>query len=154
MVDNQVANVNETTGELVEDGPRNYYGNTIQAFPKATSAKAKAAQFNALNNAVSLADNEGKPITIVGIASTPGTREVTDQVTGLPTGQVVPTDDTVLLGEDGTGYFTKSYGIAKSIRNLLAAYGTPDQWPDGKLTVKVDNVKTGRGKMKLLNVIS
>ena len=151
MAGNEV--INKQTGEIEDVSTDNVYGNTIRSFPQATTAEAMANQFNALNSANSLSDYKGDTLTIVGFVSTPGTRAVRDPITGIDTGQNAPTDDTVFLDDKGQGWFTQSHGIAKSVRNILAAYGTPDHWPDGKLKVQIVETKTGRGKMKLLKVV-
>lgn len=145
--------VNTETGEI-DDVTRGVYGDNIAMFPQAATPQAKANQFNALNSANSLSDMEGKRLTIVGFTSYPGSRQVRDAVTGIATGRYVPTDDTVLLDDKGQGWFTQSSGIAKSIRNIAQAYGAPDTWPDGKLTVEITETKTGKGKMKLLKVVA
>lgn len=152
MANNEI--VNKQTGEISEDVARgNAYGDTIQAFPKAITPEAKANQFNALNSANSLTEYKDGKITIVGFVSMPGTRAVRDPITGIDTGQTAATDDTVFLDDKGNGWFTQSHGIAKSVRNLIAAYGEPENWPNGKLTVEITETKTGRGKMKLLKVV-
>ena len=151
MAGNEV--VNKQTGEIEDVASGNAYGDTIQAFPGAVTPQAKANQFNALNSANSLTEYKGETLTIVGFVSMPGTRTVRDPITGIDTNQTVPTDDTVFLDDKGNGWFTQSHGIAKSVRNLIAAYGEPANWPDGKLKVQIVETKTGRGKMKLLKVV-
>lgn len=145
--------VNKETGEIEEPVQGNIYGDHLNEFPKAHDSKAKAEQFNALNAANSLNDFKGDTMTIVGFVVMPGSRAIRDAITGNDTGQYAPTDDTILLDDQGKGWFTQSHGIAKSVHMILAAYGQPDTWPDGKLTVKVASTKTRAGSMKLLQVV-
>ncbi len=145
--------VNKETGEIEEPVQGNIYGDTLKMFPAAKDNKDRAAQFNALNAANSLNDFEGKTMTIVGFVVMPGSREIRDAITGNGTGQYASTDDTILLDDQGKGWFTQSHGIAKSVHMILAAYGQPDTWPDGKLTIRIASTKTRAGSMKLLQVV-
>ena len=145
--------VNKQTGEIEEPLQGNVFGDSLKMFPPASTSKDRAAQFNALNSANSLNDFDGKTMTIIGFVTMPGTRAIRDAITGNDTGQYAPTDDTILLDDKGQGWFSQSHGIAKSVHMILAAYGQPDTWPDGKLTVRVASTKTRAGNMKLLQVV-
>jgi hypothetical protein len=135
MTNNELVN-NEMTEE-----------NTIMALPTVDDMKSKAALFNSMNSAGSLADHEGE-LEIIGITQRPGVQK------NMVTGVLEDCTDTTFFGADGKGYFTKSAGIARAARYIISAFGTPDQWPDGKLTVKVVETKLdSKRKMKNLEVV-
>lgn len=66
-----------------------------------------------LNAAESLNGHEGEIITLVDVFFKPGIRQGRN---GQPD---QPCTDTYLLAKTGEVYFTKSNGIAKSVRNIL-----------------------------------
>lgn len=121
--------------------------NVVTALPLVSDMKSKAALFNSMNSALSLNDHDGD-LTIIGISQRPGTQK------NMMTGVLEDCTDTILFGADGKGYFTKSEGIARAARNILASFGMPDKWPEGKITVKVIETKLDNKRtLKNLEVV-
>lgn len=104
--------------------------NTIMALPTVDDMRSKAALFNSMNAAGSLNEHKGE-LVIIGISQRPGVQK------NMVTGALEDCTDTTFFGADGKGYFTKSAGIARAARNIISAFGMPDSWPDGRLTIKV-----------------
>ncbi len=125
-MDNEIATVNATTGEIEETESRvvDQLVNTLN--PK--TFEERKSVFNAVNNAQSLDDMKDKPIKIIGVAQTHSIRH------DRSTDKDVPCIGTTLVGVDGTGYYSQSAGIARSAYNLVAAFGA--NWPE-PLTVHV-----------------
>lgn len=88
--------------------------------------------FNALNGAVSLDDAKLTELGCIGLKTKDST--MTDPLTGAERA----CRDTYIIGSDGTSYFSKSAGIAKSADNLIAALNASDfgGWPVG-MTIKL-----------------
>lgn len=109
---------------------------TALAFDTATRA-GKIKLFNALNSAESLNDSNVQQLTLQGIIVQSGTR--VDQATG----EVSPAEFTTFITED-TAYFSQSDGIARSAKNLIAAFG--DDFADEPITIVFATKKLQGGR--------
>lgn len=78
--------------------------------------EGKVKLFNALNSAESLNDSNVQQLTLQGVIVQPGTRVDTT------TGEVTPCEFTTFITADNA-YFSQSDGIARSAKNLIAAFG-------------------------------
>lgn len=83
---------------------------------KATDTATKKLVVNAMNNAESLADYEGKTLNVIGVFTKPGIRRARDK-NGVDT----PCTSTTLVCEDGTAYFSQSEGVRNAVDNFMAA---------------------------------
>ena len=141
----------ETTVVEDEDGTRASFDLVpiIDSVPGLDTFEGKKRAFNAVNGAISLNDFEGKSIKVVGILQTKGYR------VSLETGDNIPCCDSVLIGADGVGYFSKSDGIARSAQAIIRMFGNCSAWDNGVIEVKVEEraLKNGRN-LKLLQLVS
>lgn len=76
----------------------------------------KVKLFNALNSAESLNDSNVQQLTLQGVIVQSGTR------VDPATGEVTPCEFTTFITADNA-YFSQSDGIARSAKNLIAAFG-------------------------------
>ncbi len=83
---------------------------------KATDTATKKLVVNAMNNADSLSDHEGKTLNVIGVFTKPGIRRARDK-NGVDT----PCTNTTLVCEDGTAYFSQSEGVRNAADNFMAA---------------------------------
>lgn len=90
--------------------PSNY--STIQA----TDKEAKKLVVNAMNNAESLSDYEGKTLEVIGVFTKPGIRRARDK-----NGVDMPCTNTTLVCVDGAAYFSQSEGVRNAVDNFMAA---------------------------------
>lgn len=126
---NELANITETTNSVLNT---NAYS-TIN--PATLEDKLKIAGM--LNAAVSLSGHEGEEFTIIDCMFKPGTRR--DRNTGAD----VDCTDTYVLTADGEVYFSKSEGVIRSLRNILAVL--PDlNKPDG-VRVRFEQIQLSNG---------
>ncbi len=116
----EIATVDESTGEIIDATPRTTRGLVNTLHPQ--SFEERKAAFNAVNNATSLDDMGEKHVSIIAIVQAPGVRADRNG------GPDQPCTNTTLVGADGKGYFTQSEGIARSAYNLVATFGV--QWPE------------------------
>ena len=92
-----------------------------------TARDGKVKLFNALNSADSLNDSHVTQLTIEGILVQSGSR------VDAATGEVSPCEFTTFITADGA-YFSQSDGIARSAKNLIAAFG--DTFADEPITIQ------------------
>lgn len=83
---------------------------------KATDTATKKLVVNAMNNAESLAEYEGKTLNVIGVFAKPGIRRARDK-----NGADTPCTNTTLVCEDGTAYFSQSEGVRNAADNFMAA---------------------------------
>lgn len=83
---------------------------------KATDAATKKLVVNAMNNAESLSNYEGKTLDVIGVFTKPGIRRARDK-----NGVDAPCTNTTLICEDGTAYFSQSEGVRNAADNFMAA---------------------------------
>lgn len=116
--------INTHTGEIVvADQNASTVGNEIVAIAQGNEAfyssikgndpATKIAVLTAMSNAVSLADNLGKPLNIVNVL----VQEVS--LKNEDTGKVELAPRTTLIDADGTAYSATSIGIFSSMKQLL-----------------------------------
>lgn len=107
---------NEDTQLAPMDNCTDLYTPSSYSSIKATDTEAKKLVVNAMNNAESLADYEGRTLNVIGVFTKPGIRRARDK-NGVDT----PCTNTTLVCEDGTAYFTQSEGVRNAADNLMAA---------------------------------
>lgn len=83
---------------------------------KATDIETKKLVVNAMNNAESLANYEGRTLNVVGVFAKPGIRRARDK-----NGVNTPCTNITLVCEDGTAYFSQSEGVRNAADNFMAA---------------------------------
>lgn len=107
---------NETTQLVPMDNCTDLYNPSSYSSIKATDTETKKLVVNAMNNAESLADYEGKTLNVIGVFAKPGIRRSRDK-------NVVdtPCTNTTLVCEDGTAYFSQSEGVRNAADNFMAA---------------------------------
>lgn len=98
-----------------------------------------ARLFNSMNSAVSLSDENPGKLAINGLVVRPAKQ--TDPVTG----EVRDTLETILITVDGTAYFSRSDGIAKSAVAFMAAFGKLG-FPSEGATIVFKTVKLSGGR--------
>lgn len=96
-----------------------------------TSDEGKKKTLNAVNNSISLAKiDDGTVLKVADVITTPGVRKGRN---GQPD---VSCQNTHLITEDGTAYFSQSDGIARSINMIMSLF--PDcGGKDGYLEMSV-----------------
>lgn len=107
---------NENTQLAPMDNCTELYTPSSYSSIKATDTETKKLVVNAMNNAESLADYEGKTLNVIGVFTKPGIRRARDK-NGVDT----PCTNTTLVCEDGTAYFTQSEGVRNAADNFMAA---------------------------------
>jgi hypothetical protein len=123
-------------------------GTTIVNTLNPVTFEQRKLAFNAINNAESLDDHKDEPIEIIGIVQKNATR------TDIETGEVKPCVQTILVADAGIGYYSQSVGVARSAAAILDSMGSPEQWPDGKLTVMCSERRINGGRqLKQLAVL-
>lgn len=105
-----------------------------------TTVENKVTLYNAMTQTVSMADEYNTPIDVVGVVVKPG------QMTDINTGELVDSIATILIDSDGLGHMSHGKAVLSAISNILASFGTPDQWPDGMKIVPI--AQTGRNGFK------
>jgi hypothetical protein len=63
------------------------------------------------------------------------------------TGELASQRRTILLCSDGKAYATVSKVIYNSLRRIVQAMGSPDQWPEDGLPVKIGTQRAKTGRM-------
>ena len=81
-----------------------------------TDTATKKLVVNAMNNAESLSDHEGKTLKVIGVFTKPGIRRARDK-----NSVDAPCTNTTLVCEDGTAYFSQSEGVRNAADNFMAA---------------------------------
>lgn len=107
---------NENTQLAPMDSCTDLYTPSSYSSIQATDAETKKLVVNAMNNAESLADYEGKTLNVIGVFTKPGIRRARDK-NGVDT----PCTNTTLICEDGTAYFSQSEGVRNAADNFMAA---------------------------------
>lgn len=107
---------NETTQLTPMDNCIDLYTPASYSSIQVTDTATKKLVVNAMNNAESLADYEGKTLNVVGVFTKPGIRRARDK-NGVDT----PCTNTTLVCEDGTAYFSQSEGVRNAADNFMAA---------------------------------
>ena len=105
--DTQLATMNNCT---------DLYAPSSYSSIKATDTATKKLVVNAMNNAESLKDYEGKTLNVIGVFTKPGIRRARDK-----NGVDMPCTNTTLICEDGTAYFSQSEGVRNAADNFMAA---------------------------------
>lgn len=108
--------INENTQLAPMDNCTDLYTPSSYSSIKATDTETKKLVVNAMNNAESLADVEGKTLNVIGVFTKPGIRHARDK-----NGVDMPCTNTTLICEDGTAYFSQSEGVRNAADNFMAA---------------------------------
>lgn len=106
----------------------------------ASNIEGKKTVYTAINSADSLRELVGKTVSVVDFI----VQEV--EVVSDETDEAVTVPRSVIVLEDGGVYAATSNGVFNSIRNILAIFGSPREWPQ-PLQVKVDEKATRRNSM-------
>lgn len=107
---------NENTQLASMDNCTDLYTPASYSSIKATDTATKKLVVNAMNNAESLADYEGKTLNVIGVFTKPGIRHAREK-NGVDT----TCTNTTLVCEDGTAYFSQSEGVRNAADNFMAA---------------------------------
>lgn len=107
---------NENTQLASMDNCTDLYTPANYSSIQATDTATKKLIVNAMNNAESLADYEGRTLDVVGVFTKPGIRRARDK-----NGVDAPCTNTTLVCDDGTAYFTQSEGVRNAADNFMAA---------------------------------
>lgn len=108
--------INETPQLALTDNCTDLYTPASYSSIKATDPATKKLVVNAMNNAESLADYEGKTLNVIGVFTKPGIRRTRDK-----NGVDSPCTNTTLVCEDGTAYFSQSEGVRNAADNFMVA---------------------------------
>lgn len=108
--------ISEDTQLAPMDNSIDLYTPSSYSSINATDTDTKKLVVNAMNNAESLADHEGKTLNVIGVFAKPGIRRSRDK-NGIDT----PCTNTTLVCEDGTAYFSQSEGVRNAADNFMAA---------------------------------
>lgn len=108
--------INEDTQLAPMDNCTDLYTPSSYSTIHATDTATKKVVVNAMNNAESLSDYEGKTLNVIGVFTKPGIRRARDK-----NGVDMPCTNTTLVCEDGTAYFTQSEGVRNAADNFMAA---------------------------------
>lgn len=139
MATKEVATTPTTANEIAAFQETNLNVQEAAAYStiKADSLAKQVTIATMLNAAESLNGHEGEIFTIVDVFFKPGVRQSRN---GQPD---QPCTDTYLLTKDNHVYFTKSAGIAKSVRNILMMI--PDLNKPNGIDVLVDYRQLANG---------
>lgn len=107
---------NETAQLAPMDNCTDLYTPSSYSSIQATDTATKKLVVNAMNNAESLAEYEGKVLNVIGVFTKPGIRRARDK-----NGVDMPCTNTTLVCEDGTAYFSQSEGVRNAADNFVAA---------------------------------
>lgn len=108
--------INEDTQLAPMNNSIDFYTPSSYSSINATDTDTKKLVVNAMNNAESLADYEGKTLNVIGVFTKPGIRRSRDK-----NGVDAPCTNTTLVCEDGTAYFSQSEGVRNAADNFMAA---------------------------------
>ncbi len=108
--------ISEDTQLATMDNCTDLYTPSSYSSIKATDTATKKLVVNAMNNAESLKDYEGKTLNVIGVFTKPGIRRARDK-----NGADMPCTNTTLICEDGTAYFSQSEGVRNAADNFMAA---------------------------------
>lgn len=108
--------INENTQLAPMDNCNDLYTPSSYSSIQATDTAAKKLVVNAMNNAESLADHEGKTLNVIGVFAKPGIRRARDK-----NGVDATCTNITLVCEDGTAYFSQSEGVRNAADNFMAA---------------------------------
>lgn len=107
---------NETTKLAPMDNCTDLYTPASYSSIQAIDTETKKLVVNAMNNAESLAEYEGKTLNVIGVFTKPGIRRARDK-----NGVDMPCTNTTLVCEDGSAYFSQSEGVRNAADNFMAA---------------------------------
>lgn len=107
---------NENTQIAPMDNCTDLYTPSSYSSIQATDTATKKLVVNAMNNAESLSEYEGKTLNVIGVFAKPGIRRARDK-----NGVDMPCTSTTLVCEDGTAYFSQSEGVRNAADNFMAA---------------------------------
>lgn len=107
---------NETAQLAPMDNCTDLYTPSSYSSIQATDTATKKLVVNAMNNAKSLADYEGKTLNVIGVFTKAGIRRARDK-----NGVDMPCTNITLVCEDGTAYFSQSEGVRNAADNFMAA---------------------------------
>lgn len=107
---------NETAQLAPMDNCTDLYTPSSYSSIQATDTATKKLVVNAMNNAESLAEYEGKVLNVIGVFTKPGIRRARDK-----NGVDMPCTNTTFVCEDGTAYFSQSEGVRNAADNFVAA---------------------------------
>jgi len=104
-----------------------------------TTFEGRQTSYNAINNAVKLADDT--PIEVHDVIIRQFVRKDDD-------GNPVVRAAVVFITPEGKAYYSASTGVVRSVREMLdgAMLGLPDGWPDHKLTMAISATALAGGK--------
>lgn len=108
--------INEDTQLAPVDNCTDLYTPASYSSIRATDTATKKLVVNAMNNAESLSNYEGKTLNVIGVFTKPGIRRARDK-----NGVDAPCTNTTLVCEDGTAYFSQSEGVRNAADNFMAA---------------------------------
>lgn len=108
--------ISEDTQLATMDNCTDLYTPSSYSSIKATDTATKKLVVNAMNNAESLKDYEGKALNVIGVFTKPGIRRARDK-----NGVDMPCTNTTLICEDGIAYFSQSEGVRNAVDNFMAA---------------------------------
>jgi len=133
MSDYDITTVDATNDIVEEFNP--IILNTIDL----TTFEGRQTSYNAINNAVKLADDT--PIEVHDVIIRQFARKDDD-------GNIVVRPSVVFITPDGKAYYSASLGVARSVRELLddSMLGLPSGWPDHKLTMAITAAPLAGGK--------
>ena len=83
---------------------------------KPTDAETRKLVVNAMNNATSLSEMEGRVLDVIGVFTKPGVRRSREK-----NGTDAPCTNTTLVCADGPAYFSQSEGVRNAADNFMAA---------------------------------
>lgn len=98
---------------IVEDTAFNIPQGYVCTLDMATD-EGKKQVAKALNGSIPLKDQMNEVINLVGVITTPGTRAVSGS----------ECTNNYLVAEDGTVYFSQSDGVTRSLKVIVALWGT------------------------------
>lgn len=108
--------IDENTSLAPMDNCTDLYTPSQYSSIKPTDEATMKLVVNAMNNAESLADYEGKTLNVIGVFTKPGIRRSRDK-NGVDT----PCTNTTFVCDDGTAYFSQSEGVRNAADNFMAA---------------------------------
>jgi len=138
---NEVAIISSNTGLLASlEAMRSGGSNVVTTFED-SSWETRTATFDAMTNALPVADNLGTVINLRNWVIQPVEMPVDEKDPAKGT-QLAPR--IILIDEDGSAFAAISSGILKSLENLAGVFGKPADWP-GAIPVVVSEQKSRAG---------
>lgn len=106
------------------------------------SVEAKVAIYNATVSSERLRDHVGEAIDVAGVMVKPDVVEVD--------GERHESYMAVIIDSQGRGFMSHSAGVVNALGNILATFGTPEEWPDGMRLVPIE--ETSRRGFKFVTL--